>query len=119
VNFRTRTYRRWMWHIALGLAVAAVVAPAAEAILPSAPACRGDSGLCPPAIRFAIRPANPFPTNSPYKPVVVSQPEASPVSTASFHWGDAAVGIGIGAGFVLLVGAGVALGRRRGRLLGA
>jgi hypothetical protein len=196
MQFTTRTYRRWVRRLALGLAVASFVAPAAAgaavqgqasqlgtlnmAIPPSTivvpvatgSLCPGDPGFCvnqndiPSDVQVLTRqqykhlpglpvpvaavpaggatvpvvtpaqyahrlahPATPVLTQAQYRhlpglanpvdpatynPGAASKPTATPTSGPSFDWSDAGIGIAIGAGLVLLLGAGLAAGRRRG-----
>ena len=80
-------HNRWMRRVALGLAVAAIAAPSAQAITYESP--------CPARVQVALP--------------VASAP------TGGTDWTDAGIGAGMALGAILL-GAAAALGLRRRRL---
>ena len=119
---------RWLRRLALGLAVAAVAAPSAQAITPigapefptwtvnwAEPAPQAAREFPTWAVGWAERPqaAPEFPT----WPVDWRQPNApeSPAATpTAFDYGDASIGAAIALGAALLAAAGF-LGLRRSR----
>ncbi len=127
MRFSLRTSRRRLRLLAVGLAVAAIAAPAAHGTLSpySADGPRsGGAELAPYSIDGPRSgPATTLPgfaVDGPRSgPATVDLPTAAPVPRPGFDWADAGIGIAIGLGVGLVLAAGALLvGRQHGRLAG-
>ena len=127
----TRTHHRMIKRIALGLAVAAIAVPAAQAqgelgqYSTDGPRAGGPSATLlqvstdgprsgPSAAQISDAKLDTFTTDAPRSgPATVELPQAQPVSGPSFDWRAAGIGIAIGIAASLLMAAIALLVSRR------
>ena len=128
---KARTPRRWITRVAVGLAVASVVAPAAQAQEPygelyqhKAVSPYGElfqHGFLPDGTPVAPVEVNPTvapaaPASAPYGELYqhTSAGITTPPASGAIDWTDAGIGAGIALGALLLASAGGLVVRRRG-----
>ncbi len=128
---KARTPNRWITRVAVGLAVASVVAPAAQAQEPygelyqhKAASSYGElfqheflpdgTPVAPVEVNPTVTPATPTP--APYGELYqhTSAGVSTPPTSGAIDWTDAGVGAGIALGALLLACAGGLAVRRRG-----
>jgi hypothetical protein len=123
--------RRWVWRrITIAFAVAALVAPAAQAR--PAGIAPGDAGYSGPVTEqtgvdtrgnpLHYRVARETGADAPVVGPSTSRPPAevvNPAPSTGFEWGDARVVAGLAFAALLLAGGGALAVRQRGRLAGA